>query len=101
MLNQGDGTVSRVDAATAKLLATIPAGIPGLGGEIAFGGGSVWATVFGYPITQIDPAKNKVIRQWTDKGRASIRYTHTDRSGSRVYYGHAKEWRLKGACNPT
>jgi len=93
VLNQGDGTVSRVDATNGKLLATIPAGIPGLGGEIAYGGGSVWATVFGYPITRIDPAKNKVIQQWTGKGGDSIRYAH----GSiwLTFLTGAKVWRLK------
>jgi len=93
VLNQGDGTVSRVDAVTGKLLATIPAGIPGLGGEIAFGGGSVWATVFGFPITRIDPVKNKVVQQWVGQGGDSIRYAH----GSiwLTFLTGAKVWRLK------
>jgi virginiamycin B lyase len=93
VLNQGDGTVSRVDATTGKLLATIPAGIPGTGGEIAYGGGSVWATVFGFPITRIDPAKNKVMQQWTGKGGDSIRYAH----GSLwlTFLMGAKVWRLQ------
>jgi virginiamycin B lyase len=93
VLNQGDGTVSRVDATTGKLLATIPAGIPGLGGEIAFGGGSVWATVFGFPITRIDPAKNKVVQQWVGKGGDSIRYAHG--SVWLSFLTGAKVWRLK------
>ncbi len=92
VLNQGDGTVSRVDATTGKLLATIPCGIPGLGGEIAFGGGSVWATVFGYPITRIDPAKNKVVQQWTGQGGDSIRYAHG--SVWLTFLLGAKVWRL-------
>jgi DNA-binding beta-propeller fold protein YncE len=92
VLNQGDGTVSRVDAATGKLLATIPAGIPGLGGEIAYGGGSVWATVFGFPITRIDPATNKVVQQWTGKGGDSIRYAHG--SVWLTFLAGAKVWRL-------
>ena len=92
VLNQGDGTVSRVDAETGKLLATIAAGIPGEGGEIAFGGGSVWATVFGYPITRIDPATNKVTGQWKGEGGDSIRYAH----GSiwLTFLLGAKVWRL-------
>lgn len=92
VLNQGDGTIARVDAATGKLLAIIPAGIPGQGGEIAYGGGSVWATVFGYPITRIDPATNKVVAQWTGKGGDSIRYAH----GSLwlTFLTGAKVWRL-------
>jgi len=75
-LNQGDGTVSRVDAKTGKLLATIEAGIPGSGGEIAFGAGHVWATVFQIPITEIDPEKNAVVKQWVGPGGDSIRVGH-------------------------
>jgi streptogramin lyase len=92
VLNQGDGSISRVDASTGKLLATIQAGIPGLGGEIAYGGGSVWATVFGYPITRIDPKTNTVVRQWTGKGGDSIRFAH----GSLwlTFLAAAKVWRI-------
>ena len=93
VLNQGDGTVSRVEATTGKLLATIPAGIPGLGGEIAYGGGSVWATVFGYPITRIDPARNEVVQQWVGQGGDSIRYAHG--SVWLTFLASAKVWRLK------
>jgi len=93
VLNQGDGSVSRVDASTGKLLATIPAGIPGLGGEIAYGGGSVWATVFGFPITRIDPSKNKVVQQWVGKGGDSIRCAHG--SVWLTFLTGAKVWRLK------
>ncbi len=75
-LNQGDGTISRVDAKTGKLVATIAAGIPGTGGEIAFGEGSVWATVFQIPMSRIDPATNTVVQQWTGPGGDSIRVGH-------------------------
>jgi YVTN family beta-propeller protein len=75
-LNQGDGTVSRVDAHSAKLVANIEAGIPGSGGEIAFGAGHVWATAIQIPITEIDPEKNAVIKQWVGRGGDSIRVGH-------------------------
>jgi glyoxylase-like metal-dependent hydrolase (beta-lactamase superfamily II) len=75
-LNQGDGTVSRIDAKTAKLVATIEVGVPGGGGEIAFGFGHVWATVFEIPISEIDPATNQVVRQWKGPGGDSIRIGH-------------------------
>src|SRR5262249_41107148 len=39
--NQGDGTVSRVDVKTDKLIANIDVGVPGSGGDVATGGGSV------------------------------------------------------------
>jgi virginiamycin B lyase len=75
-LNQGDGTISRIDARSRKVIATVEAGIPGEGGEIAFGFGHVWATLFQIPITEIDPETNKVIRQWVGRGGDSIRAGH-------------------------
>ena len=75
-LNQGDGTISRIDTKTRKVTATVEAGIPGTGGEIAFGFGHVWATVFEIPISEIDPGTNKVIKQWTGDGGDSIRAGH-------------------------
>lgn len=75
-LNQGDGTLSRVDAKTGKLAATIELGIPGSGGELAFGEGHVWATVFTVPITEVDPATNTVVKQWFGNGGDSIRVGH-------------------------
>ena len=72
-LNQGDGTISRVDTRTGKLSAVIKAGLSGAGGEIAYGEGSVWATLSGFPITKIDPATNQVAQQWAGKGGDSIR----------------------------
>jgi virginiamycin B lyase len=76
VLNQGDGTIARVDASTGKRMALIAAGIPGRGGEIAFGASAVWATVIGYPITRIDPATNAVTGQWHGAGGDSIRVAH-------------------------
>jgi DNA-binding beta-propeller fold protein YncE len=90
VLNQGDGTVSRVDARTGKLVATIAVGIPGHGGEIAFGGGSVWATEMEFPLSQIDAKTNKVVAQWHGKGGDSVRYAFgsvwlTDLLGEKVW----------------
>ena len=92
-MNQGDGTVSRVDIKTNKLIVNIEAGIPGDGGEIAFGAGHVWATAFTIPITEIDPAKNAVIKQWVGPGGDSIRVGH----GS-IWLSNLRRqnvWRLK------
>jgi virginiamycin B lyase len=91
-LNQGDGTISRVDAHSGKLTATIRAGIPGTGGEIAFGEGSVWATVFEIPITRIDPATNSVVQQWLGPGGDSIRVGHG--SVWLTDLAHGKVWRF-------
>jgi virginiamycin B lyase len=73
-LNQGDGTISRVEMKTGKVVATISCGIPGSGGEITFGAGSVWATMFDFPLTQVDPRTNKVTKQWGGPGGDGIRF---------------------------
>jgi virginiamycin B lyase len=91
-LNQGDGTISRIDAKTRKLVANIEAGLPGGGGEIAFGEGFVWATVFDIPLSQIDPDTNKVVKQWIGPGGDAVRVGH----GS-VWLSNLKQqnvWRL-------
>jgi len=72
-LNQGDGTVSRVDERNRKVTAKIRVGIPGAGGDIGYGGESVWPTVFGVPLTRVDASTNKVIRQWVGEGGDSLR----------------------------
>ncbi len=73
-LNQGDGTISRVDEKSRKVIATIQVGIPGAGGDIGYGADSVWATVFDVPLTRIDASTNKVVRQWVGNGGDSLRY---------------------------
>jgi virginiamycin B lyase len=73
-LNQGDGSITRIDPKTRRAIATIQAGIPGHGGEICFGASSVWATVIDIPLTQIFPASNKVVRQYTGPGGDSVRF---------------------------
>jgi virginiamycin B lyase len=73
-LNQGDGTVSRVDASTRKVTATIQVGIPGTGGDICYGAGSVWTSVFEVPLTRIDAGTNSVLRQWIGPGGDSLRF---------------------------
>jgi hypothetical protein len=72
-LNQGDGSVSRVDTKSRKVVATIEAGIPGKGGEICYGFGAVWPTLFKIPLTRIDAASNKVTDQWVGEGGDSVR----------------------------
>jgi virginiamycin B lyase len=73
VLNQGDGSVSRIDANTNKVAATIDVGVPGPGGEIAAGEGSVWVTSFEFPLSRIDPASNKVVQQFYGAGGDAVR----------------------------
>jgi virginiamycin B lyase len=73
VLNQGDGSVSRIDPKTNKVAATIEVGVPGPGGEIAVGEGSLWVTSFEFPLSRIDPATNKVVQQFYGPGGDSVR----------------------------
>jgi len=73
VLNQGDGSVTRVDVQSQQVIATIPLGLPGPGGDIAFGDGKVWVTVAGVPLTAIDPETNKPIAQWVGLGGDSLK----------------------------
>jgi virginiamycin B lyase len=72
-LNQGDGSVSRIDPKTNKVDATIEVGVPGGGGEIAAGEGSVWVTAFQFPLSRIDPASNTVVQQFFGEGGDAVR----------------------------
>jgi YVTN family beta-propeller protein len=76
VLNQGDGTVSRIDTASSQVVATIDAGVPGQGGDIAVGEGFVWVTKVDIPLTQIDPSNNRVVAQYVGKGGDALRIGH-------------------------
>ena len=41
---------------------------------MSFGAGHLWITMMQIPITKIDPAINKVVRQWFGPGGDSIRF---------------------------
>jgi virginiamycin B lyase len=73
-LNQADGTVTRVDEKSRKVLARIQAGIPGTGGDIGYGAHSVWLSVFDVPLTRVEAARNRVVKQWIGKGGDSLRF---------------------------
>ncbi len=75
-LNQGDGSISKVDAKSRRLIANIEAEIPGAGGEITYGAGSVYATIVGVPLTQIDAKTNAVRGQWGGRGGDAVRFGH-------------------------
>lgn len=72
-LNQKDGSVSRIDSKTHKVLSTIQVGVPGGGGDIAVGEGSVWVTAFDFPLSRIDPSTNQVVQQFAGPGGDSVR----------------------------
>ena len=73
-LNQGDGSITRVDTTTRRAVATIQAGIAGHGGDICYGAGFVWATVFDIPLTMVFVESDRVLHQWVGPGGDAIRF---------------------------
>jgi virginiamycin B lyase len=64
--NNIDGTVTRVDPATNKAVATITVDSgPVDGGDLAVGGGFVWARVTDTLVAKIDPATNTVVARYS------------------------------------
>jgi virginiamycin B lyase len=62
--NRTDGSVSRIDPSTNREVARIAAHAPTPAGDISAGGGAVWLSVDGIPVTCIDPATNTVTHQF-------------------------------------
>jgi YVTN family beta-propeller protein len=75
-LNQGDGSVTRIDASTRQVSATIPLGLPRSGGDIAYGEGLLVVTQVGVPITAIDARSDKPLVQGVGPGGDSLRIGH-------------------------
>jgi YVTN family beta-propeller protein len=65
VMNNGAGTVSSIDPASNSVTATIVVSItPVTGGDIAVGGGFVWARVGAVLVAQIDPSANAVVARF-------------------------------------
>lgn len=82
VFNQGDSSVQRINARTGKLIATIATGLPPGSGNIATGGGFVWVSMRGAPLSQVDPKTNKLVRTYT--GGHGI--------GGHIRYGAGSLW---------
>jgi len=74
-LGQGDGDVTRIDPKTGRVVATIDLFVPGTGGCIALGGGSVWVTMPDTPVSRIDAATNTVTERFQGKGGDCISFS--------------------------
>lgn len=68
VLNQSDGSVSKIDPRSGSVEATIPAKVPGDGGCIATGLGSVWVTMPKTPVLRIDAGSNSITERWRGSG---------------------------------
>ncbi|MEO8598011.1 MAG: hypothetical protein ABI759_32125 [Candidatus Solibacter sp.] len=68
VLCEKDGKIDRIDPKTNKVTKTIELGAPATGGAMAFGEGSLWVSITGFPITRIDPQAEKVVQQFYGEG---------------------------------
>ena len=71
-LNQGDGSLSRVDVAGQRSVVTLPLHTPGPGGDITYGDGRVWTTMMKTPLTVVDAARSVILCQWKGPGGDAI-----------------------------
>ena len=74
VLGQGDGDVTRIEPTSGEVIATIQLNVPGQGGCIAAGGGSVWVTMPGTPVSRIDATSNQVSEQFKGAGGDCISF---------------------------
>ncbi len=70
-LNQGDGTVTRVDTHT-QVTSRIALHTPGHGGDIQFDAGLVWSTMPKMPLSVIDAKSSTLLCQWAGPGGDSL-----------------------------
>lgn len=72
-LDQGDGSISKIDMKRKKLVALIPAAIPGGGGDISYGACAIWASIIGVPLTRLSVPGNE-LAQWLGRGGDEVRF---------------------------
>jgi YVTN family beta-propeller protein len=72
VLNQSDGSVSKIDPVSNQVVATIPVDVPGEGGIVTIGLGSVWISMPGTPFVRIDPHTDRVIERYIGSGGDAI-----------------------------
>ena len=75
-LNQGNGSLTRIDMQTRHATKTIALGTPGHGGDISFGGGMIWTTMPEVPLSAIDAATASLRCRWTGPGGDSLGIGH-------------------------
>jgi|SRR5580658_1229241 virginiamycin B lyase len=73
-LNQGDGTLTRIDSHTHDLRSTTALDMPGHGGDIKLAAGMIWTTSSKakVPLSIVDAATGELRCQWSGPGGDSL-----------------------------
>jgi virginiamycin B lyase len=75
-LNQGDGSLSRIDMSNTEPARTLALGTAGHGGDITYGAGRVWTTFPNVPLSIVDVSVPALLCQWTGPGGDSLGFGH-------------------------
>jgi streptogramin lyase len=68
-----ESKVDRIDPKTNKVSKSIELKVPGEDAAIAFGEGSLWVSMQGFPLTRIDPVAETVAQQFVGDGGGPVR----------------------------
>jgi streptogramin lyase len=71
-LNQGDGTLTRIDTHSRRAAGASVLHTPGHGGDIKIAHGIVWTTMANIPLSATDAATGQVLCQWVGPGGDSL-----------------------------
>ncbi len=71
-LNQGDGTLTRIDTQSRRADGASSLRTPGHGGDIRFAHGIVWTTMIKVPLSATDGTTGRVLCQWFGPGGDSL-----------------------------
>jgi hypothetical protein len=67
-----ESKVDRIDPKANKVSKSIELKVPGTEGSIAFGDGSIWVSMQGFPLTRIDPVAETVAQQFVGDGGGAV-----------------------------
>lgn len=75
-LNQGDGTLTRIELSGHSPPRTLALGTAGPGGDISYAAGRLWSTYPKVPLSVIDPNGFTLLCQWRGPGGDSLGVGH-------------------------
>lgn len=90
VLCRKEGKLDRVDPKTNAVTKTIDLAVPETGGRMAFGEGSLWVSMPGFPISRIDVKSNTVVQQFHGAGGGVIEVS----KGALWLYLEGAVWRI-------